>query len=183
MKKGLQLLLFIGINILLADSFILILPIIGLMLLLFPNCIYNPKDANICQLIGFALSILKLFILVIYYKFCYKKVKCPLLIKFMELQKCNKYHFRVIFLFIIFMPYFIMLFFSPEIKYNYIDMLAVSCMYISLSALLPNIVFFCYLDLLESKVKNCSSITTNMLRMTVSVLISLFIMGYAIWMH
>ena len=100
----------------------------------------------------------KLFCLIIYYNNDYKRVKNPLVIKLVDLLKLNINHSRLIFKFIITLPYNINTLFNMIVSYNwwYSFFEYTFFMYLASSFLSYKFLFY-YWDILAFKNKTKSS--------------------------
>lgn len=146
-----ELILFIILNILFVDSSLLLVPIIMIILAIavysenitIPYIIFSIIGLLVLLLIAF----LKFFILIIYYNTLYKRVKNPLVIRFIEALKSNKNNIRVKFTGLILLPYIILIMFNIRQFYNLlVELVAEIAFTVSISSAMPYIIFYKYLD-------------------------------------
>lgn len=146
-----ELIVFIVLNILFVDSSLLLVPIIMIILAIvvysenitIPYMIFSIIGLLVLLLITF----LKLFILIIYYNTLYKRVKNPLVIKFIEALKSNKNNIRVKFTGLVLLPYIILIIFNTRQFYNSpLELVSEIIFTVSISSTIPYLIFYKYLD-------------------------------------
>ena len=143
--------IFITLNLLFVDTSLLLVPIIMIILAIvvysenitIPYIIFSIIGLLVLLLIAF----LKFFILIIYYNTLYKRVKNPLVIKFIEALKSNKKNIRLKFIGIVLFPHIILSFIDVLGQYNWINLFVINLVMIMFeSGFISYLIFYKYLD-------------------------------------
>lgn len=158
MKKILDLLIFILFNLTFVDNIALVFPIAVFALVVGYMGINEEKSYMVLLILFFALLIsllfLKLFSLIIYEKFYYKRVSSPLVIKLIEKMRVNKNSFRKKFSMLISAPYILLAIGNTIVQESLTDLIAGFVILIFVSGLVPYLIFFKYLDKKSTKSNN-----------------------------